>query len=188
MAGGGEGGTSETETKILRGRRNEGSREKKEEGKRERGIEADCKSSGNEAPSSRGLTDLFDVHGPTCLPTCLSTYLPTYLSTYCTYAHVYVYASNNAHMQKAHHRPPPSLCLYIFLPFLLFRSSPPSPPPPSSPPTAAQFGPPMRAGPRGISKRIISPRMIFHGEKRVIRDGGGEGDEQKNKEKRVGNL
>lgn len=107
----GRRGTSETETKILRGRRNEGSREKKEEGKRERGIEAGCKSSGNEAPSSRGLTDLFDVHGPTCLPTCLSTYLPTYLSTYCTYVHVYVYASNNAHMQKAHHRPP--LCVYL---------------------------------------------------------------------------
>lgn len=25
--------------------------------------------------------------------------------------HVYVYASNNAHMQKAHHRPP--LCVYL---------------------------------------------------------------------------
>lgn len=165
------GGTSETETKILRGRRNEGSREKKEEGKRERGIEADCKSSGNEAPSSLGASpiSLTSTDLPAYLPTCLSTYLPTYLSTYCTYVHVYVYASNNAHMQKAHHRPPP-LFAYIFLPFLLFRSSPPSPPPPSSPPTAAQFGPPMRRGPRGVSKRIISPRMIFHGEKRVIRD------------------
>lgn len=100
---------------TVRGRRNEGSREKKEEGKRERGIEADCKSSGNEAPSSLGASpiSLTSTDLPAYLPTCLSTYLPTYLSTYCTYVHVYVYASNNAHMQKAHHRPPPPLCVYL---------------------------------------------------------------------------
>lgn len=112
----GRRGTSETETKILRGRRNEGSREKKEEGKRERGIEEDCKSSGNEAPSSRGLTDLFDVHGPTYLPTYLPVYLPTYIPIYL----LYVYASNNAHMQKAHHRPP--LLLFACISSFLFSS------------------------------------------------------------------
>lgn len=113
---GGEGGTSETETKILRGRRNEGSREKKEEGKRERGIEADCKSSGNEAPSSLGASpiSLTSTDLPAYLPACLPTYLHTYLPTV-RMCHVYVYASNNAHMQKAHHRPPPS-SLLVYLP------------------------------------------------------------------------
>lgn len=164
LAGGGRRGTSGTETKILRGRRNEGSREKKEEGKRERGIEADCKSSGNEAPSSRGLTDLFDVHGPTYLPTYLPACLPTYLHTYlptvrmCTCTCT---ASNNAHMQKAHHRPPSLFaCIssFLFSSFVHLR------------PLLLRHlhlllrhnsGPPMRAGPRGVSKRIISTTNDF---------------------------
>lgn len=102
-------GDENTERAAERGEPREEGRGKERKG----GIEADCKSSGNEAPSSLGASpiSLTSTDLPAYLPTCLSTYLPTYLSTYCTYVHVYVYASNNARMQKAHHRPP--LCVYL---------------------------------------------------------------------------